>query len=317
MARGTDERGAAADDEVVRHQLPLHRAGDRAATTGSGWRRQTARRGPRGAALGLTHPAGAARPGHVPAAVPGGAGQPRGLLPAGPAGRRARRLRRLLAALARRGRRLGAARRAGAGRRPHGAELAAVRLGVRPPGRAGRPTAAVRRVLLRRPRRRAARARGHARSRRSGLDLVRGRRDLARTDLDTLAGKTVVAGVVSGRDVWRTDLDEALGILRHVRGPGRRGRRQHVVLAAARAVRPRPGDRPRPALRARLAFADQKVAEVVALADSSPRRPARPGAAPTGRVVAATSSARQAPARARSAPDAARTRCGPRPRPST
>jgi 5-methyltetrahydropteroyltriglutamate--homocysteine methyltransferase len=100
-----------------------------------------------------------------------------------------------------------------------------------------------------------------------GLDLVRGRSDLARTDLDTLAGKTVVAGVVSGRDVWRTDQAEALGILRYVRD-----RIGDVVVGTSCSMLHVPHDLDMepdldPALRSRLAFADQKVVEVVELAE--------------------------------------------------
>ncbi len=106
-----------------------------------------------------------------------------------------------------------------------------------------------------------------------GLDLVRGRTDLARPDLSSLEGKTIVAGVVSGRDVWRTDLDEALGVLRFVRD-----RLGDVVVGTSCPLLHVPHDLEleadlEPTLRARLAFADQKVAEVVGLADLLAHRP--------------------------------------------
>lgn len=95
-----------------------------------------------------------------------------------------------------------------------------------------------------------------------GLDLVRG------TDhgVEALAGKTVVAGVVSGRDVWRTDRDRALATLLAVRE--RAGR---VVVSTSCSLLHVPYDVERetgldPALRERLAFAEQKVAEVADLA---------------------------------------------------
>ncbi|MGI5160585.1 5-methyltetrahydropteroyltriglutamate--homocysteine S-methyltransferase [Microbispora sp. CA-102843] len=95
-----------------------------------------------------------------------------------------------------------------------------------------------------------------------GLDLVRGTAD----GVDALTGKTVVAGVVSGRDVWRTDRDRALATLLAVRE--RAGR---VVVSTSCSLLHVPYDAERetgldPALRERLAFAEQKVAEVVELA---------------------------------------------------
>jgi 5-methyltetrahydropteroyltriglutamate--homocysteine methyltransferase len=90
------------------------------------------------------------------------------------------------------------------------------------------------------------------------VDLVRG----GPVDPDTLRGKTLVAGVVSGRDVWRTDLDDALHRLQPY---------GNVVVSTSCSLLHVPYDLERepdldPALRARLAFADQKVAEVVELA---------------------------------------------------
>ncbi|GGO20208.1 5-methyltetrahydropteroyltriglutamate--homocysteine S-methyltransferase [Microbispora bryophytorum] len=95
-----------------------------------------------------------------------------------------------------------------------------------------------------------------------GLDLVRG----TAQGVDALAGKTVVAGVVSGRDVWRADLDRALATLHAARE--RAGR---VTVSTSCSLLHVPYDAERetgldPALRERLAFAEQKVAEVVELA---------------------------------------------------
>ena len=96
-----------------------------------------------------------------------------------------------------------------------------------------------------------------------GVDLVRGRLP----DTSTLAGKTVLAGVVSGRDVWRTDLNRALEVLRQAQDLA-----GDVVVSTSCPLLHMPYDLAaetdlEPALRDRLAFAEQKVAEVVALAD--------------------------------------------------
>ncbi|NUW36825.1 5-methyltetrahydropteroyltriglutamate--homocysteine S-methyltransferase [Nonomuraea sp. SMC257] len=98
-----------------------------------------------------------------------------------------------------------------------------------------------------------------------GVDLVRGGLD----GVAALAGKTVVAGVVSGRDVWRTEPERAAHALRTVRAHA-----AHVVVGTSCSLLHVPYDVAAepdldPALRARLAFAEQKVAEVVELARSS------------------------------------------------
>ncbi|MGC5075733.1 5-methyltetrahydropteroyltriglutamate--homocysteine S-methyltransferase [Agrococcus sp. DT81.2] len=89
------------------------------------------------------------------------------------------------------------------------------------------------------------------------VDLVRG------TAPDI--GAQLIAGLVHGRNVWRTDLDAALASLRALaaRGPvsvGTSTTLLHVPhdLSAEEALDPR--------LRSWLAFADQKIEEVVALA---------------------------------------------------
>ncbi|MBE3014603.1 5-methyltetrahydropteroyltriglutamate--homocysteine S-methyltransferase [Microbispora sp. NEAU-D428] len=121
-----------------------------------------------------------------------------------------------------------------------------------------------------------------------GLDLVRG----TAHGVEALAGKTVVAGVVSGRDVWRTDRDRALGTLLAVRE--RAGR---IVVSTSCSLLHVPYDVERetgldPALRERLAFAEQKVAEVAELAAllaatpgrHLPERPAAQGRPHASRV---------------------------------
>ena len=105
-----------------------------------------------------------------------------------------------------------------------------------------------------------------------GLDLVRG--SLPSGDVLSRLGDTVVVGgVVDGRNVWRTDLDAALDRLAELEtglgaGAAREGRLcvttstslQHVPhdVGAETALDPQ--------LRSWLAFADQKVEEVLALA---------------------------------------------------
>lgn len=115
-----------------------------------------------------------------------------------------------------------------------------------------------------------------------GLDLVRGGLDglaaladglqagSAPAEAGPLAGKTVVAGVVSGRDVWRTEPGRAAYALRVVRehagdvAVGTSCSLLHVPYDLAAEPDLDPG------LRARLAFAEQKVAEVVELARAAP-----------------------------------------------
>ncbi|GAA2721225.1 5-methyltetrahydropteroyltriglutamate--homocysteine S-methyltransferase [Cellulomonas aerilata] len=100
-----------------------------------------------------------------------------------------------------------------------------------------------------------------------GLDLVRGA--VPAGPVAGLAGKTVVAGVVDGHNVWRTDLAAALDRLTGLRealGPD-----VAVTVSTSTSLLHVPhdvDDEPDldPTLRTWLAFADQKVREVVALA---------------------------------------------------
>ncbi|MEV4475765.1 5-methyltetrahydropteroyltriglutamate--homocysteine S-methyltransferase [Nonomuraea sp. NPDC049504] len=92
-----------------------------------------------------------------------------------------------------------------------------------------------------------------------GLDLVRG--GVPAVDL---TGKTVVAGVVSGRDVWRTSQERALATLAAVRASRVTVSTSCSLLHVPYTLAAEPGLDP--ALKERLAFAEEKVAEVVALA---------------------------------------------------
>ncbi|MGP3928467.1 5-methyltetrahydropteroyltriglutamate--homocysteine S-methyltransferase [Nonomuraea sp. KM88] len=103
-----------------------------------------------------------------------------------------------------------------------------------------------------------------------GVDLVRG----GVPEID-LPGKTVVAGVVSGRDVWRTSPERALAALAAVRAGRVTVSTSCSLLHVPYDVAAEPGLDP--ALKERLAFAEQKVAEVVALSRSPFHGPAPAG----------------------------------------
>ncbi|UBU15516.1 5-methyltetrahydropteroyltriglutamate--homocysteine S-methyltransferase [Nonomuraea gerenzanensis] len=108
-----------------------------------------------------------------------------------------------------------------------------------------------------------------------GIDLVRG--GVPGADL---TGKTVVAGVVSGRDVWRTSPGRALAALAAVRASrvvvSTSCSLLHVPYSLAEETGLEAG------LRGRLAFAEEKVAEVVALAEAHLRTPAPRLGPPSG-----------------------------------
>lgn len=103
------------------------------------------------------------------------------------------------------------------------------------------------------------------------LDVVRGRlpdsSTLARW-ARTWAGRTIAAGVVSGRNVWRTDLDAAADTLTRLLDG--LGEDVTVAVSTSTSLRHVPHtvaveDRLDPVVRSWLAFADEKIAEVVAL----------------------------------------------------
>lgn len=100
------------------------------------------------------------------------------------------------------------------------------------------------------------------------IDLVRGSapRDLADGVRAGLAGKTVVAGAVDGRNIWRSDLGAAVDALEGVASLA-----GSLAVGTATSLMHVPHDLDDEpdlpdALRERLAFADQKVREVVLLA---------------------------------------------------
>lgn len=100
-----------------------------------------------------------------------------------------------------------------------------------------------------------------------GLDMRRGGRNADLVRRYGLAGKHLVAGVVDGRDIWRTDLEAALTDLRGLRAVVGKDRLivgsscslLHVPIDSTRE------DRLDAELRSWLAFADQKVEEVATL----------------------------------------------------
>ncbi|WP_422733766.1 5-methyltetrahydropteroyltriglutamate--homocysteine S-methyltransferase [Micromonospora sp. WMMD558] len=99
-----------------------------------------------------------------------------------------------------------------------------------------------------------------------GLDLVAGPGNLQRlAGAGPLHGKTIVAGLVDGRNIWRTDLRAAVAF-----GAVVTGLADHVAVSSSCSLLHVPVDLSAetaldPALRQRLAFARQKVDEVVLL----------------------------------------------------
>ncbi|AYD90724.1 5-methyltetrahydropteroyltriglutamate--homocysteine S-methyltransferase [Actinomyces lilanjuaniae] len=101
-----------------------------------------------------------------------------------------------------------------------------------------------------------------------GLDLVAGGLPHDQ-DLAALAGKSVAAGVVSGRNIWRTDLDAALTALERLRDALPPGTPVTVTTSTSLLHVPHDVERETaldPQVRSWLAFADQKVGEVQVLA---------------------------------------------------
>lgn len=99
-----------------------------------------------------------------------------------------------------------------------------------------------------------------------GLDLVKGG---IPADVEVFAGRVVVAGVVSGRNVWKTDMRRAVAQLKEL--VDRLGPDTQLSVGTSTSLQHVPHDVTRetsmdPELRSWLAFADQKVEEVVTLA---------------------------------------------------
>ncbi|MEH1017495.1 5-methyltetrahydropteroyltriglutamate--homocysteine S-methyltransferase [Micromonospora sp. CPCC 206060] len=118
-----------------------------------------------------------------------------------------------------------------------------------------------------------------------GLDLVAGPGNLRRlADAGPLRGRTIVAGLVDGHNIWRTNLRAAA-----VTGATVAALADHVAVSTSCSLLHVPVDltaetRLDPQLRQRLAFARQKVDEVVllggALRDGTGDLPAPPPSAP-------------------------------------
>lgn len=111
-----------------------------------------------------------------------------------------------------------------------------------------------------------------------GLDFVAGPGNLqALARAGGIGGKTLVAGMVDGRNVWRTNLSAALPVCGSLRGLAR-----EVVVSTSCSLLHVPLDASAetslsPELRGRLSFARQKVDEVIALGQAL-----RPGAIAAG-----------------------------------
>ncbi|MDG4765817.1 5-methyltetrahydropteroyltriglutamate--homocysteine S-methyltransferase [Solwaraspora sp. WMMD406] len=120
-----------------------------------------------------------------------------------------------------------------------------------------------------------------------GVDLVAGPDNVKRlAAAGPLRGRTIVAGLVDGHNIWRTDLRAAVAT-----GAVLAGLADHVAVATSCSLLHVPVDlaaetRLDPRLSERLAFARQKVDEVVALGralrDGTGQLPPPPPAAPAG-----------------------------------
>jgi 5-methyltetrahydropteroyltriglutamate--homocysteine methyltransferase len=139
------------------------------------------------------------------------------------------------------------------------------------------------------------------------LDLVRGAPPAAE-DLALLRGRTLVAGLIDGRNVWKADLRAAASTLDALRTD-----RMALSVATSASLQHVPHDTGAeqaldPRLRSWLSFADQKVREVTVLAEHAPRIPGqwtvrsrrRRGSWPSGAPPRASTSPRSAPALPRS-----------------
>ncbi|OJZ68908.1 5-methyltetrahydropteroyltriglutamate--homocysteine S-methyltransferase [Mycobacterium paraffinicum] len=98
-----------------------------------------------------------------------------------------------------------------------------------------------------------------------GVDLVYGA-DAAVAGIPELSGKTLVAGVVDGRNIWRTDLEAALGKLTTVSGSAGAVAVSTSCSTMHVPYSLEPETDLDDALRSWLAFGQEKVAEVVTLA---------------------------------------------------
>ncbi|GLZ01607.1 5-methyltetrahydropteroyltriglutamate--homocysteine S-methyltransferase [Actinoplanes sp. NBRC 103695] len=120
-----------------------------------------------------------------------------------------------------------------------------------------------------------------------GLDLVAGRGNLERlASAGPLRGKTIVAGLVDGHNIWRTDLRAAI-----TAGVTVAGLVDHIAVSSSCSLLHVPVDLDLesdldPELTARLAFARQKVDEIVllgrALRDGTAELPAPTPQIPAG-----------------------------------
>ncbi|GAA0410798.1 5-methyltetrahydropteroyltriglutamate--homocysteine methyltransferase [Acrocarpospora corrugata] len=126
-----------------------------------------------------------------------------------------------------------------------------------------------------------------------GLDFVAGPGNLeALAAIGGLPDKTLVAGVVDGRNVWRADQTKALSLCAALSGLADR-----LVVGTSCSLLHVPLDLDAetgldPGVRARLAFAKQKVAEVVAIGAALNGSPAPAGPPPAHPIVNARVRAR-------------------------
>jgi 5-methyltetrahydropteroyltriglutamate--homocysteine methyltransferase len=143
-----------------------------------------------------------------------------------------------------------------------------------------------------------------------GVDLVYGAEATAIAGAPELADKILVAGVVDGRNIWRTDLESALGKLATLLGSAATVAVSTSCSTLHVPYSLEPETDLDDALRSWLAFGQEKVAEVVTLAralhegrDRSPTRSRRPTPPrPPARATRACTTARSGPASNRSSP---------------
>lgn len=104
------------------------------------------------------------------------------------------------------------------------------------------------------------------------IDLVRGRvpeTEEARRWATSFAGRTLGLGLISGRNIWRAELDEAIGVARGLAAEF--GPKVSVSITSSTSLQHVPHNVEEeqnidPEIRSWLAFADQKVAEAVTVA---------------------------------------------------
>ncbi len=264
VARGEGER-AAGDDEVVRFELPLPRAGDRPGDGVLLASDRLVREVAEAAAAGFVTRPVVVGPVTLLALAKASDDAPEGFEPLASGGRAAG-LRRSARPPARRGCRVGAARRARARQRVAAGHDRPARLGGGARARGAGQRRGTSSILVATPYASLGETFGTVAAapiEAIAVDLVRGAVPEA---VPGLEGKTLVGGVIDGHNIWRGDLSAAFDSLEALRALG-----APVSAATSTSLLHVPHDvEDETALDERLvswlAFADQKVQQVVTLA---------------------------------------------------